>query len=68
MKKYKYIGTEKQLIEYGFKLVLDNEIKAIKPTERNSNVFVDNNNKVMSWRKEDVQDLIDAGLVEEIDL
>jgi hypothetical protein len=66
--KYKYIGSEKQLVEHGFRLVLDNEIKAIKPTERSSNVFVDNNNKVMSWRKEDIQDLIDAGLVEEIDL
>ena len=64
MSKYKFIGTEQDLIDNGFALVIDGDIKAIKRTN-DYNVFVDKHSKVFAWREEHIQDLIDKGLVVE---
>ena len=74
--KYKYIGTEEQLIEHGFVLVYTNvmlyERKGAKEifVHFKSDLYVNRIIRPNSYDylvvQEDIQDLIDANLVEVI--
>lgn len=65
MSKYKFIGTEKDLLDNGFVPVIDNEIKYIKRLDF-YNVFVDYENEIYTFHSEGIKDLIDKGLVVEV--
>jgi hypothetical protein len=65
MKGYKYIGTEEQLVECGYTLVNDIDIRAIKRTKE-GNVFIAKlDNRVSTFNHLLYDDLIDKGLVVE---
>lgn len=64
--KYLFIGTEQDLIDNGFRVVDDYEIKAIRPNKRSGNTFVSNDKILLAWDKEDIKDLIDKMLLKEI--
>ncbi|MDY0278390.1 MAG: hypothetical protein RBQ97_09950 [Acholeplasma sp.] len=55
--------TDDMLLAVGFRLVFDKYIKAIKTLEHRS-VFIDNGGEVMTWFKNDIQDLIELDYVE----
>jgi len=60
----KYIGDFEKLKDYGFRLVDDYEIKAIrKNKDRDSNTFIGHDNEVTAWRDSDIEDLIKDDLV-----
>lgn len=59
----KYIGDFDKLMDYGYRLVDDTDVIAVKKIE-NRNVFIDRERKVLSWRDEDIADLIKDGLLE----
>lgn len=56
--------TNEMLQAVGFRLVFDKDIKAIKKLEHRS-VFIDNSREIMTWSKNDIQDLLDLGYVKE---
>ena len=56
--------TDEMLQAVGFRLVFDKDIKAIKKLEHRS-VFIDNSREIMTWSKNDIQDLLDLGYVKE---
>jgi hypothetical protein len=55
--------TDEMLQAVGYRLVFDKDIKAIKTLEHGS-VFIDNGDEVLTWSKNDIQDLIDLNYVE----
>ena len=63
--KYKFIGTEQDLIDNGFDIVLDTEIYAIKRTN-GGNLFINTKKEAWSFHKHMIKDLIDKGLVVEV--
>ena len=63
--KYKYIGTVQMLYGFGYVEVNDDIIKYIKRTN-DYNVFIDKEYMVHTWNDNNIQDLIDANLVEVI--
>ncbi len=66
--KYKFIGTDKDLLENGFVIIIDKEIKAVKRKSYMCfyyNIVVNKQNEIIYWKKEHIQDLIDKGLTEE---
>ena len=66
MYKLKEHVTSEMLLSVGFRITLDYEIKAIRPNQNGSNIFIKNNNHVVTWNKDYIQDLIEKGWVEEV--
>ena len=62
--KYKFIGTEQDLIDNGYSIVLDinMDIYAIKRTNE-GNSYISWKKYVKSFHKHMIKDLIDKGLV-----
>lgn len=54
--------TDEMLQAVGFRLVFDEDIKAIKTLAHRS-VFIDNDGEVLMWSKNDIQDLLDLDYV-----
>ena len=71
MKKYKYVGSDKEMIENGFLYSSQypydvDGIKAVKRTEK-GNIFIDMDNRIMSFNEELIKDLVTKGLAKEIE-
>ena len=58
--------TDEMLQAVGFRLVFDKYIKAIK-TLNHKSVFICNDNEIMTWSKNDIQDLLDLDYVKELE-
>ncbi len=56
--------TDDMLQAVGYRLVFDKDIKAIKTLEHRS-VFINNDNEIITWSKNDVQDLLDLDYLKE---
>ena len=56
--------TDVMLEQQHFRLVFDNDIRAIKTLQTGS-VFIEHNGSVLFWGRKDIQDLIAKGLVKE---
>jgi len=67
--KYKFIGTDKDLCTDGFVFIFDYKIKAIKRANdsNDGNAFLNYENEILSFNKSLIQDLIDKGLVVEVE-
>ena len=56
--------TDKMLQAVGYRLVFDKDLKAIKTLEHGYSVFIDNGDEVLTWSKNDIQDLLDLDYLE----
>ena len=60
----KYVGDFNKLKDYGFTIVDEYEVKAIRKNKnRRSNTFIHKSKEVLCWRVTDIEDLIKDGLV-----
>jgi hypothetical protein len=64
MRKLQSTVTEKMLKEAGFRIVIDYELKAIRPNGDGSSTFIDKKNNVYAWDEEDIKDLTEKGWIE----
>lgn len=60
--KYKFIGTEDDLIDNGFVKVIDDKIAFIKRTNV-GNIFIDKENNIFTFLKEEIKKMMKKGLV-----
>ena len=57
-----YIGSDKELLENGFRLVHDYEVYAIR-NNGTCNTFINNKKEVVYWNEKHIEDLLDKKLV-----